>query len=144
MSPIIADSTVLAVDPASVVHETLDGETILIHLATGAYFSLTGSGPLVWDHLVAGVPVGGTVAAVAGDDAAAQDEVRAFVGRLVEESLLVDGDAAQPAIPPQGAGAYETPVLARYDDMEYLLLLDPIHEASDNGWPSVVPDGPTA
>ena len=37
-----------------VVHETIDGETILIHLGTGAYYSLEGVGAHVWGLAVAG------------------------------------------------------------------------------------------
>ncbi len=147
MAQIMHDSVVLRVDPASVVHETLDGETILIHLASGTYFSLTGSGPAVWDLLVSGCAVGVTAATVAGTDAGAQEAVRDFIGSLLAEDLLVTsgGDAtATPVAPPQSAGDYAPPVLARYDDMEYLLLLDPIHEASDNGWPALPADGAPA
>jgi hypothetical protein len=45
-----------AVDPRRVVHETIDGETILIALETGVYYSLSGSGPEVWDLVLAGLP----------------------------------------------------------------------------------------
>ena len=35
------------------MHETMDGETILIHLETGAYYSLDGAGADTWELLAA-------------------------------------------------------------------------------------------
>ena len=43
-----------AVDRRRVVHETIDGEAILIHMETGFYYSLEGSGSEIWSGLVAG------------------------------------------------------------------------------------------
>jgi hypothetical protein len=42
------------VDPRRVVGETIDGETILVDLETGAYYSLKGSGPEIWGLVAAG------------------------------------------------------------------------------------------
>jgi hypothetical protein len=32
-------------------------------------------------------------------------------------------------------GSFEPPTLEHYTDMEYFLLLDPIHEVDESGWP---------
>ena len=37
-----------------IVHETLDGEVVIINLKTGTYYSLQGPGAAVWEALVAG------------------------------------------------------------------------------------------
>ncbi len=37
-----------------VISETIQGETIIIHLGTGVYYSLRGSGAEIWDMLAAG------------------------------------------------------------------------------------------
>ena len=37
------------------------------------------------------------------------------------------------------SGAYEKPVFQKYDDMQALLLIDPIHEVDDDGWPVANP-----
>ncbi len=37
-----------------IVHETVDGEVIAIDLANGSYYSLAGSGPVIWAVLGAG------------------------------------------------------------------------------------------
>ncbi len=146
------DSDRYRVDPVQVVHETLDGETVLIHLPSGVYYSLTGWGPAVWSLLVAGhsrAEVSALVAQHAGSADAITDDVDSLINQLRAEALLIPGDATHPvaarpsddAAPqawPAVTGAYAAPALARYDDMQYLLLLDPIHEASDTGWPAQV------
>ena len=38
--------------------------------------------------------------------------------------------------------SFEAPILHKYTDMQDLLLLDPIHEVDEAGWPSVKPDSP--
>ena len=37
-----------SLDPKRVVHETIDGESIVIDLASGNYHSLAGSGSAIW------------------------------------------------------------------------------------------------
>jgi hypothetical protein len=39
------------------------------------------------------------------------------------------------------AGSWSSPVLSIYDDMQDLLLLDPIHDVDESGWPAIKPDG---
>ena len=35
---------------------------------------------------------------------------------------------------------FKPPLLKRYTDMQELLILDPIHEVDDTGWPAIKPD----
>jgi hypothetical protein len=34
-------------------------------------------------------------------------------------------------------GKFEAPVLQKYTDMQDLLLLDPIHDTDETGWPNI-------
>jgi Coenzyme PQQ synthesis protein D (PqqD) len=123
------------IDPAKVVHETVDGETILIHLDTGNYYSLTGVGADVWRLAVAGHSAAEIASALAAayDDGA--EVIGAAVGGLVAdleaERLLEPADVVPvppPVLAPNGAGPFVAPVLERYEDMQEYLLVDPIHE----------------
>ena len=38
-------------------------------------------------------------------------------------------------IPETGSIPFDAPILKRYTDQQELLLLDPIHEVDDIGWP---------
>ena len=129
------------VDPKRVVHETIDGETILIHLKTGAYYSLSGSGPEIWSLLVDGwsdETAAEELARRYPDSDEAAEATRSFVRELVREELLHEGPDATEEPPgaelPSG-GAFETPRVQQYTDMQYFLLLDPIHEVEAAGWP---------
>ena len=82
-----------------------------------------------------------------------QAVVQQFVAELLRENLVVGEEAKGAESPwnqpmPAQAG-YQTqrpgfvpPSLHKYVDMQELLLLDPIHEVDETGWPSIKPDTP--
>ncbi len=79
------------------------------------------------------------------DEAGAQTAVRAFLKELQEEQLIVTEPAeilAAPAgpLPP----AASRPALQKFTDLQDLLMLDPIHEVDERGWPHARPPGDTA
>jgi hypothetical protein len=126
-----------------IVHETVDGETIVVHLDTGNYYSLTGSGPEIWALLEGAASTAalceelGRRYAVADGDI--RDAVESFVAELRREDLIEDGDAVSngaPAQPVAAAGPWEPPKFERFDDMRNFLLVDPIHEVDATGWPN--------
>ena len=131
-------------DESSVAHERLDDEVIVINLSTGAYFSLRDAAADCWTLLVSGHDTDEVAAAVAaryGTSEPVADHVAGFVNELVGEGLLQAAERA-PAesadLPPhRPRAAYAPPVLEKYEDMEELLLLDPIHEVDEAGWPNV-------
>lgn len=133
------------VNAPDVISETIDGETIILHLGNGFYFSAGGCGPLLWEMLSTSVPVADVVDAVAaGFDCAGVDvrgEVERFIGELTAEGLLVPAEAAGGAARAvDGGGAFEPATLSKFTDMEDLLLLDPVHEVSpQQGWPHAAP-----
>lgn len=140
----MAEPQRIAVNPDRVVHETIEGETIVIHLDTGTYYSLRGSAAHIWDMLEAGWSADEVTDELAlcyetRADALA-GSVREFVSGLVREDLVErrNGDAsAQPrrpvASPPDGE--FSPPKIEKFTDMQYFLLLDPVHEVEATGWP---------
>jgi hypothetical protein len=134
-----------------VTHERLDDEVIAINLETGAYYALEGTAADCWDVTAAGAAVDDVVAMLLGRYDVDADTARADAARLLEELLeerlvVGDGDAAPAAANGSGAGpassppsasrrAYAAPEIQKYDDLEDLLLLDPIHEVDEAGWP---------
>jgi Coenzyme PQQ synthesis protein D (PqqD) len=128
---------------ANIVHETLDGETIVIHLETGNYYSFTGSGPEIWALLKHGSSASRICAELARRYACSEDEIRgaveSFIADLEREGLVEDGDPSPnglPREPVESAGPWAPPTVERYDDMRDFLLVDPIHEVDQTGWPS--------
>jgi hypothetical protein len=138
------------VNAPDVISETIDGETIILHLGNGFYFSVGGCGPEAWRMLSTSAAFGEVVASLEsvyeanGTDVAA--EVERFVSELTDESLLVPAEAVAPQEGAVGGRAsehrpFEPPTLAKFTDMEDLLLLDPVHEVSpQQGWPHAAPE----
>jgi hypothetical protein len=59
------------------------------------------------------------------------------VANLVEEQLLapVSGEARQAGYVELSNVSYSAPSFEKFDDMADQLLLDPIHEIGEAGWP---------
>lgn len=141
------------VDARRVVHETIDGETILIQLETGSYYSLGGCGPEIWGLLSDGWSDAEVVSEMQRRHVERREVVgeatRGLVRELAREELLEERDADRcdhagtPADSPEGR-PFVAPVFQKYTDMQYFLLLDPIHEVEAAGWPherSAAPPG---
>ena len=131
------------IDSANVVHETIDGEAIIIDLASGNYFSLSGCGPQVWEMLAAGAGEAEIAAALEtrfeAEPGAIGEAVSSLLGEL-RESRLIEADGEAPSAreaTPNGAtrSAFDPPMFERYTDLKDYFLLDPIHEVSEAGWP---------
>ena len=130
------------VNSSQVIHETMEGEVIAIHLVTGAYYSMQHVSAAIWELLVAGHSVAeihdGLRAQYDGSAGNLQTALTRFVEELVAEDLLVASDAPPPASAAAAPfpATFCPPVLAKYTDMADMLLLDPIHEVEDTGWPT--------
>lgn len=134
-----------------VIHETLDGEAVIVNLLTGTYYSLDKAGGVIWELLISGMNSAEVVARLDtvfdADGSALADAVAELTAALVQEELIVQvKDDAVPAVATAAAGTrlpFEQPVLHRYTDMQELLLLDPIHEVDERGWPHTNTTAPT-
>jgi hypothetical protein len=134
------------VNSQDIMHETIDGEVVIVNLDSGAYYAFDGSGEYIWDRLSRdGATRDQLVAelqprfnAPAGDILAG---VEKFLAQLLDEALIVpaqDGGAPAPATANDGPLVeFVAPQLSKYTDMEALLLADPIHEVEPAGWPNV-------
>jgi len=135
------------VNTPKVVHETIDGEVVIIHLDTGCYYSLDGVGAVIWSWLDQGASIGEAADRLGQSYPSRQAEAGNTVSRLAAElqaeALIVPLD--QPSVShPAGQvtplpAAFQCPVLHKHTDMQDLLLLDPIHEVDETGWPSIKP-----
>jgi hypothetical protein len=146
----------LRVNSPHVIHETIDGEVIVINLASGNYYSVKGSGADVWDVIESspGADRSTIADAVAARFGRASDEIAHdiadFLEALQREELIAateNGTAA--SNPPanqtgNGSKAFEPPLLEKYTDMQDLVLLDPVHEVGSTGWPQPKPDASPA
>lgn len=130
-----------ALKSAEVAGKVIDGEAIIMNLADGSYYSLDGSGALIWEGLQAGhslqqildlVTVRYEVAA-----GTAEADLLRLTAELVTEGLLVPSavpnSSEQSPKPALGGprGTYHTPGFEKYTDMADLLALDPPNPGFD-------------
>jgi hypothetical protein len=133
-----------------VVAQVVDGEVVAINLDSGCYYSLRDSAAVIWGLLAAGCSVEEVVADLQGRYLGAPEtidgETVRFAQELSHEGLLRQrATGATERAQHQSSGAAEapvpfaSPVLESFNDMEDLLLLDPVHDVGGEGWPHVMP-----
>jgi hypothetical protein len=129
-----------------VVEESIDGEALIVNLRTGLYYSARGSGDLLWRMVLAGYTSAEAAAAIGSSDTPA-DTVASDVGRFVQE--LVAEELLRPRsvsdvheLDTRPLDSFEPPVLERFADLQELLVLDPVHDVTEEGWPHARPDLP--
>jgi len=136
-------------DP-NIVYETIDGETVLVNLRTGSYYSLVDVGTDIWTELQAGRTAQEILtplyAAYNSPPAEIETAVRQLLASLVQEDLLpaetynnflatIVPASPNPPAPATAKREFRTPHLQKFTDMQELLLLDPVHDADEPGWP---------
>jgi hypothetical protein len=133
----------LRLNKPKVICEVFEDEVVAINLETGTYFGMAGTAREVWKLIEGEVPVEGMIAHLAERFAQPRQELAADL-ELFTNSLIAHGlvaaqatEGSVPAIGIEGpAGSWEAPQLKVYDDMKDLLLLDPIHDVDESGWPA--------
>lgn len=136
----------LVVNQKKIAHETIDGEVIVINLETGTYYSLVESAAELWRGIENGATREQLLDALAARYAAPRaemaDAANTFLDELVREEIVVtepNGAGTPAPILPETTAApqpFTAPTLARYTNMADLLLLDPIHDVDEQGWPA--------
>ncbi len=152
------DDLRLELDSPRAIAQVIDDEVVAINLQTGTYYSLRGSAAAIWGLLLQGHSVAGVADRLgplfAAEPEAIRIETERFVAELVAESLVrpvagpgggaieagVDGFDGDP-VPDEADGPgridFDPPCLERFTDMEDLLMFDPVHDVSGEGWPHV-------
>src|SRR6185503_7496625 len=141
------------VNTPTVTHETIDGEAVIINLDSGNYYSLVEVGSFIWGLIEKGASASDvrnvilqTYQGNAGD---IDRGVQELLAQLQQENLIVPVDGTAEAFDlsqaaPSNKGhekpSFNPPLLHKYSDMQELLLLDPIHDVDDAGWPKPNPD----
>ena len=135
------------VQAPQVIHETIDGEVVIINLESGNYYSLRGSGARVWSGLVHGADFDTLAEDLEASFEGAHDVgpvLADFLEGLRTEGLTRRSNDASPPPPPlspmTSRSPYQPPVLETFSDMQDLILLDPVHEVDEaQGWPRAKP-----
>lgn len=127
-------------------HETIDGETVIINLDNGNYYSIDGVGADIWNLLSKGADEKCIINILEKNFEIDSNDFRAkldsLISEFLDEGLIKKSDGNKTFIDEDVElislnNDFEDPVLHKYTDMQDLLLLDPIHEVDDDtGWPT--------
>ena len=138
----------------TVTHETIDGEAVIINLDSGNYYSLVDAGSFIWGLIEKGASASEVQNAILetydGDATDVDRGVQHLLAQLQQENLIVPIDVAGDidftkrvaASNGHAKPSFNPPSLNKYSDMQELLLLDPIHDVDEAGWPKPVLDAP--
>jgi hypothetical protein len=136
-------SDYIHIDRGKAAFDKLDGEVIIVDVHTGLYFNLQGSAVAIWEAIECGMTFDGLRTSIAasydGDPAAIAAAVDEMVATFTAAGILVSQPEpptiTRAAEPPGERIAFTPPVVERFDDVQDLLTLDPIHDVAEFGWP---------
>jgi len=129
-----------------IVHEVFtDDEAAVINLKTGNYFSLNPTAAEIWMQIDKAQPIEAINQWLShnyeGDTESFRDVLQNFISILEAEDLIVENENGSVQNHPlvkdvsPTKRAFTMPVIEKFADMQELLLLDPIHEVEDAGFP---------
>ena len=112
-------------------------------LRSGHYFSARDTGALVWDWLDKGHSDHQVVQRLIAVYGIEETEINAliskFIDLLLEKDLIRSSEArecvASCGVDSNMPATYTSPTIEEFADMSNLLLLDPIHDVAEVGWP---------
>jgi hypothetical protein len=131
------------INTPAVISEPMEGELVVINLDNGCYYCLNKTATQFLNYLEQGGSLNEILSHMAGcygcGDSTILEDFTGFVESLVEEQLIREAKSVPTKVIPlkeaQGE-SYLKPNFEKYSDMQEMLLLDPIHEVSDDGWPN--------
>ena len=127
---------------ANVHSKVFDDEVVILEMKSGTYFSLRDSGVDAWKLIEENASAAMIAEALAERYDAPSSEIAtaldSLLGELAESGLVVADtslDTPTPVARTAEKIQFAAPRIERFTDMQELLLLDPIHEVDDAGWP---------
>ena len=143
------------INAPKVVFEVYDGEIIFMNLENGNYYNVINSAAEICNLIIKGRSCAEIIRDLqlkyvrSGEHIGSA--VRHFLANLEKEGIFIPAapeinsntrdqteTAHVPDVPEKPL--FEIPVLNCYSDMQQLILLDPVHEVGDEGWPNPKPD----
>jgi len=102
-----------------IISDTIDDLVIVIHISSGAYYSLTQKSSDLWAKIEA------------LENEFDDIEVR-YIKGFVDEQILMVQESLETIVPIEFSE-----LATKYTDMEELFLGDPIHGVDEQGWPAI-------
>lgn len=132
----------------AIAHETIDNEVVMVNLKNGSYYSLDKVGAAVWNYIDKGISQKRIVGLITnqyfGENSKIEVSIAKLFAELKKEELIILSDSVNNNTTDKDISFdsleiekkhFEKPVLQKFTDMQDLLLLDPIHDVDEMGWP---------
>jgi coenzyme PQQ synthesis protein D (PqqD) len=130
----------LKINRKAVIDEVWKDEVVILNLTKGVYYSLTKSGVEIWALLNKGSSKEQIVETLKSRyTGEIEKSVEDLLKEMRDEEMIVEvgGDAEPLPLEITEKRPFEPPLFQVFNDMEDLLLLDPIHETDEQGWPHI-------
>lgn len=134
------------INTEDVSHERLDGETIVISLTDGRYYSFSGPAADVWWLIQEGYTSTGMIQALAEVFQLPSTDLRElginkFINQALDRNLIRRTDRRVTAghrLPNDyRRDEWTPPSFIEFSDLKDLILVDPIHDTTALGWPMI-------
>ena len=144
----MSDSSSFKINTASISHETIDGEVVMVNLNNGSYYSMDKAGAVIWNYIDQGMTTKQITEQIknqySGESSEIESSINGLIAELQKEELIllfdsVNGNASDSGNISSNLETekkdFEKPVLQKFTDMQDLLMLDPIHDLDEMGSP---------
>lgn len=135
-----------AVNTPNIVCEIFDNEVVAVNLDVGIYYSITGWSSKVWQMIQNGLSADEMIQILSEYcvDASSVNKILAkFIQDLLDKNLIVISTETvrNSSLDLQFEKIDKAPELfiEEFSDMQDILLLDPVHDVDESGWPSAKP-----
>lgn len=144
------DNVVVKPNYSAISHEDFGEEVVIVKLDSGVYYSLNSTAVSIWRLLETNISLDkikhSLLVRYHADPATIQQALASFLADLQKEELVTveSGEGSysesnpESPEPDQQKSTFIKPELHRYTDIQELLLLDPIHEVDETGWPIAI------
>ncbi|MEZ5313899.1 MAG: PqqD family protein [Thermoanaerobaculia bacterium] len=130
-----------AIRRPEVVSEVFDGEAVVVDLTAGRYYAFDPEATAIWLRL-ADSPTFAELVVACVDRYGGAERARAGVAPILARRdpprrrvAAADG-APAPAVAAVPPSDLSRPDFEVFDDLQDLLVLDPIHDLDESGWPT--------
>lgn len=135
------------INDGKVISETLDGETIIINLDTGNYYSTNGTAAIIWSQIESNNGTQNILNYFLNHYEVKEDilekSIIEIIDLLIKDNLIIESvsntlDEISEKQENVQKESFIIPKIEKYDDMKEMLLADPIHDVDEkDGWPNL-------
>lgn len=140
---VTAQDFILKINTEYSSFERFGDEVVVVNFLKGKYYNLEGTAGVIWDLLFNGMTLSQLIDCLAKlyqiDTETISPHISSFIEQLKDEQLLTlaaSTDEVEPE-PTEVSSPFSPPLLQVFDDLQDLVILDPIHDVeAERGWPA--------